>query len=370
MQRALSRGTASVPHGLSRMFPAPKLLLPRAGGIDISDASIKWIVLSDAPRGKQKVEAWGQESLPEGVVSSGVIKDEARLTEALRAVRQKMPHVAGVHAALPEEPAFVFGMAVPAGASRREIFDLIGFEFEQRVPIQPIAAVYDFDLIPQQEGEPREIGVSVFPRELAESYGHCFSSAGFLLFSLELEPRAIARAVVSEREQHTVALLVDFGAKRSGLSVLKCGVPIFTSTVDIGVDRIDRALSEQLHLSEEEIEPWKNEHGLVPSEGEKSGIEALSGAASALGSEVARHFNYWDTRRNERGERVSPVTSVLLTGGGANLKGLGDYIAGRVQADVFRPNVWGNVCSFEDYIPPIDRRASLQYATAIGLALR
>lgn len=370
MQRVLSQRATSVGHLLSRTFPTPKFLLPHAAGIDISDASIKWIVLSDDPAGKRKVEAWGKEVLPEGVVSAGAIRDEARLIEALRVVQKKIPHVSGVHASLPEEPAFVFNMSVPAGSTRREIFDLIGFEFEARVPIPPSAAIYDFDLIPQQEEGSQEIGVAVFPRELAESYANCFSAAGFLLFSLELEPRAIARAVVSGAQCDEVTLLVDFGARRSGLSVVKCGIPIFTSTVEIGVDRINQALSDQLHLSPEAVETWKNEQGLLPSEGEKSGLEALSGVASALGSEVTKHFNYWDTRRNERGERVSPVKEVLLVGGGANLRGLADYLAGRVQASVIRPNVWGNVCSFEEYIPPIDRRTSLQYVTAIGLALR
>ena len=32
--------------------------------------------------------------------------------------------------------------------------------------------------------------------------------------------------------------------------------------------------------------------------------------------------------------------------------------------------VGGHVASFDEYIPPIDRKHSLQYATAIGLALR
>ncbi|HEV3244835.1 MAG TPA: pilus assembly protein PilM [Candidatus Paceibacterota bacterium] len=370
MQSALSKSAAGASHAFSRMFPTPKFLLPNAAGIDISDASIKWIALSDAPAGKRKVEAWGQETLQDGVVSSGAIRDEARLTEALRAVRKKMPHIAGVHASLPEESAFVFSMSVPPGSTREQIFSLIEFEFEQRVPIPPSAAFYDFDHIPRQEGEPPEIGVGVFPRELAEGYARCLSEAGFLLYSLELEPRAIARSVVSEREQHAVTLLVDFGGKRSGLAVLNRGIPIFTSTVDIGVDSMDRALSGQLHLSPQDLETWRNEQGLVPSDAEKKGLEALSGVASALGSEVAKHFNYWDTRRNELGERVTPVSKVLLVGGGANLKGLGDYIAGRVQAEVIRPNVWSNVCSFEEYIPPIERRVSLQYATAIGLALR
>ena len=116
---------------------------------------------------------------------------------------------------------------------------------------------------------------------------------------------------------------------------------------------------------------FKNEGGLLPKDGAKSpGTDIIAKAASVLADEVTKHYRYWDTRRNDKGERVTPVEKVLLVGGSANIRGLADYIAERVQAPTERPNVWQNVCTFEEYIPPIDRRESLQFATAIGLALR
>src|SRR5665213_2880462 len=355
----------------TRTFPAPNFLLSRSVSIDISDASIKWVALSRPGQGSRKVEAWGQEPLSEGIVAAGVIRDAVRLTEALQVIKQKMPHISAAHAALPEEPAFVFGLSAPANSTREQLLSMIEFEFEARVPIPPSAAVYDFDFIPGVEAGMQEIGVTVFPRDIAESYADCFERAGFSLRSLEIEARSIARAAVSRSSAQLVELLVDFGYKRTGFSVLKSGVPIFTSTVEIGGETIDRALMENMKMSQEEAQVWKNEQGLLPEAGAKSpGLEAVSGAASSLGSEVARYFNYWDTRRNDRGERVSPVSRVLLVGGSANMKGLADYIAGRVQAPVERPNVWSNVCSFDEYIPPIERHNSLQYVTAIGLALR
>ena len=96
----------------------------------------------------------------------------------------------------------------------------------------------------------------------------------------------------------------------------------------------------------------------------------LEKVADAIAQEVARHYRFWDTRRNEHGERVTPVSTIYLVGGSANLRGLAEYIASRVHAPTERPNVWHNVASFSEYIPPIDRRASLQFVTAVGLALR
>lgn len=366
-----SKGARHIAEALSQWFPAPEILEPRSVGVDISDASIKWIAFSPGKPGSRRVLSWGHEALEQRIVASGVVYDIPALARALAQMKKQLPHIHCAHAALPEEAAFVFNMKVPSDSSRAQILNMIEFELETRVPIAPAEAVFDFNRIEAAQGTPEmEIGVVVFPRELAQSYAAAFDAAGITLLSLELEARSIARAV-SDPSDESIALLVDFGGTRTGFAVIKQGIPIFTSTVDVGGDSITSALEKKLGLTPEEVDTWKNEQGLTP-EGEtrSAALEAISGITSALGDEVARHYRYWDTRRDDRGARVTPVARVLLVGGSANLKGLVDYISGRVQAAAERPDVWQNVCTFDEYIPPIDRHTSLEYSTAIGLALR
>ena len=368
---SFSRSFYALSRALARAFPTPVLLAPPAAGIDISDASIKWLLLKPAPTGL-RVVSYGEEALEDGVVVSGIVKDVAALGDALHEVKKKIGGIHFAHAALPEEAAYVFEMHVPEGTSREQTLRLIEFEFEARVPITPEAAVFDFDVIERHDtGAGEEIGVAVFPRELAESYVSAFNAAGITLLSLELEARSIARAISSPDVADPITLLVDFGRARSGFAVLKNGIPIFTSTVEVGGDSINRALKEKLSLSFEDAIVFRNTQGLVPEEGAQSaGLDAVAGVASALSDEITRHYHYWDTRRNEHGDRMTPVWRVVVVGGSANLRGLTDYIAGRVQAPSLLGNIWGRVCDFNTYIPPIDRRTSLQYATAMGLALR
>jgi type IV pilus assembly protein PilM len=352
------------------------MLLPRAAGIDISDASIKWLAF-DGGLGEMRIHSYGEESLGEGIVVNGIVQDPSRLTEALARAKERLHGIDCIHAALPEEAAYVFSMHVPKDSSREQILSVIEFELEGRVPIPPAAAVYDFNRIPPSDSDSagEEIGVAVFPRELAESYVGAFSGAGLRLLSLEVEAGSIARAVSSGRADEPITLLVDFGRRRTGFAVLKHGIPIFTSTVSVGGEAMTQAVMKELSLSAEEAEAFKDNKGLLVEHADKRvekvpGIEALSGAASALADEVVRHYHYWDTRRDERGERMTPIERVFLVGGTSNLRGLADYIAARVQAPTVRPDVWQNVCSFNEYIPPIDRPTSLQFATAVGLALR
>ena len=363
--------TDAMSRAFSRWFPTPQLLVPRSAGIDISDASIKWMVLVSYKESKRVVSS-GSRPLAPGIVVEGTIRNESALADALRQVRTDLGPVSCAHAALPEEAAFVFNMHVPERSEREQILRMIEFELDGRVPISPADAVYDFNVIMEHDGSVgTEIGVVVFPRDLAASYVRVFEAAGIELISLEVEARSIARAISSDTEAEPITLSIDFGLDRTGFALLKRGIPIFTSTVAVGGGPITRSLVETLSLQEDKVEEFKNEEGLLPKDGAKSpGTEIITKTISVLADEVVKHYRYWDTRRNDKGERLTPVEKVLIVGGSANIKGLTDYIAERVQATTERPDVWQNVCTFDDYIPPVDRRKSLQFATAIGLALR
>jgi len=367
---ALSGGVQRYSRAFEKWFPTPRTLRPASLGVDISDSSVKWLGLMHLSDGKHKVRTFGSAPLNPGIVSGGTIRDPHLLAESLSEIKEKFGGVERAHAALPEEAAYVFSMTVPHGSHRDEVLRLIEFEFEGRVPIPPSSSIYDFDVVAENGKDGMEIGVVVFPRDLVEGYATAFESAGIELMSLEIEARSIARAVWAG-ENDPITLLVDFGIARTGFALIKNGIPIFTSTVDVGGDAITRAAMEKLSLSPEKAEIFKNEQGLSATAPEaKVAVEAMTQTANALADEIAKHFHYWDTRRDGGGDRVTPVGRVLLVGGSANLEGLPSFIAAKVQAPVERGNIWNNVATFDSYIPPIDFRTSLQYATAVGLGLR
>lgn len=355
---------------VGRWFPTPRFLLPPAAGVDISDSSVKWLTLRETPNGYE-IASYGNEPLAAGIVVDGFVQNVEGLSRALVANKARLGATAA-HVALPEEAAYVFSLPVPPRAGREEILRMIEFEFEGRVPIQPSAAVYDFSWIERNDvHEEGEISVTVFPKDLAESYARAFALAGIELLSLEVEARSIGRAVSARVDDDPVTLLVDFGRARTGFAVLKKGLPIFTSTVEVGGNSILEALQRSLSMSRDEAQLFCNVEGLVARAGERTmGTETIARAAATLTTEVERHFRYWDTRRNEKGERVTPVGRIVLVGGSANLNGLSEYISGQIHAPVELGNVWRNICDFDYYIPSIDRRTSLQFATAAGLALR
>ncbi len=347
----------------------PAMLMPPAAGVDISDSSVKWVVLERATD-TARVQSYGELPLEAGIVVSGKVLNVAALGAALSEVRTHLGGVHVAHSALPEEAAYVFSMIVPHATPREQVLRMIEFEFEGRVPIAPSAAVYDYSPMPVQSGEEEEIGVVVFPKDVAEAYVASFEVAGMTLVSLELEARSIARAVSTGMPDEPITLIVDYGRARTGFAVLKRGVPIFTSTVAMGGDAIDRALIESAHVTGENAMRFKLEEGIDASPQFAAERTAIMGTVTGFAEEIAKHYRYWDTRKNDHGDRMTPIGKVVLVGGHASLRGLADFVASKVQAPVELGKCWRHVTDFDVYIPPIDQHASLQYASAIGLALR
>src|SRR3989344_2794134 len=97
----LSRHSASITKTLAKWFPVPQTLYPRSAGIDISDASIKWLALAPLKE-EARVISWGEEPLAEGIVVNGVVQNVEALAGALRDVKKKLGGIQYAHAALPE----------------------------------------------------------------------------------------------------------------------------------------------------------------------------------------------------------------------------------------------------------------------------
>ena len=79
-------------------------------------------------------------------------------------------------------------------------------------------------------------------------------------------------------------------------------------------------------------------------------------------------MQYLHTRDIDREARE--IKKVIICGGSANIFGLPEFLKEKLEVSAERADVWDNAFPLETHIPPITRRYSYGYATAIGLALR
>jgi type IV pilus assembly protein PilM len=334
-----------------------------AVGVDVSDTSLKYIRF-DKHRDGVSLGAWGDLKIPDGVISQGVVKDPVALGKVIAEVK-KVTGTEFVRVSLPEERAYLFETTVARSLSPQEIYSALEFRLEENVPLSPRDAEFDYTSVGTQ-GADEHVVVTVYAKETVMAYHEACRIAEVTPLSFEVEAQALARAVVREGDMGTY-LIVDFGKTRTGVGVFEKGTLMLTSTIDLGGKDLDMALSVAYKGADEaELIRLKNEYGMLAASDEPMVREALVQPISNLKNELATRITYWNTR-TDNPERT--IERVILCGGIANLAGLPEYFTEALGVSVVQADVWQNAFHTSAIVPPITRRYSYGYATAVGLAL-
>lgn len=350
---------------IAALFPPPEFLSMPAAGIDISDTSIKYLDASYTSAGLVP-RVFDSIRLPRGIVVDGVVEDVSGLAEALRELRGQNER-AYANVSLPEELVYLYTLEVPTAHKDKEILQMVEFSLSEHVPIPAGNAVFNYDIL-RRRGDVTEISVTVFPRDVVEGYKQAFEESGFQVKNFELEAQSVARSIIPVGSQG-VSMVIDFGRTRTGITIAFGQVPIFSTTVKVGGNALTEAIMKHFSVSEEEADVIKRQQGIAECEDDKL-CRTLMDTTTALIDEIRRHYRYWDTRRDEEGNRIAGIERIFLCGGAVGLKGLPEHVSGVLQVPVRVGNVWENMFSLDAHVPKVTRIISWQYATAAGLLLR
>lgn len=349
----------------ARAFPAPEYLTMPAVGIDISDYAIKHMALSRR-KGTIEIDSFGKIDLPVDVIERGEIKDPETIIKLLSRVKDDS-HLEFAHLALPEEHAYLFQMTVPQG-TKEEIEQMLEFHLKENVPIGADEALFDYGII-EENDENLELNVSVYPANIAMQYVNVVEEAGYTPISIEIEGQATARALIGEKDTAPL-LIIDIGRNDASLSISTGGVVTFTANLETGGDYFTRAIARTLDVSFQEAENLKRKHGFRDTSEDKFVFDGLLPVIETFAESVRKHVMYWQMHMSRTDSEIGDISHVVLVGGNANVIGLAEYLETTLDVSVEIGNVWKNVFSFEEYIPSMPRNSSLEYTTAIGLALR
>lgn len=355
---------------ITRFFPPPQYLMMPSVGVDISDTSLKYIQFERRRVHDSVLELkhWGDLAIPAGVVERGKVHDGAQLSKILAEMKEQTK-AEYIRVSLPEERAYLFETHVKRSASRKEARSLIEFSLEENVPLSPRDAYFDFDYVGDDEaGSSVRVAVAVYAKETIDSYYEACRAAGMLPLSFEIEAQAIARASVRAPLESTY-MIVDFGKTRMGIGIVQRGILMYTSTIDISGALMSAEMREVLgDVSESELTQIKNTRGLLQSKENRAVSAIIKKVIDSAIEELQVRIQYWQTRDTDHAERM--IRKVILCGGSSNLYGLPEYLFSRLNIPVERAEVWQNAFPLSVRIPPIHRRYSYGYATAIGLALK
>jgi type IV pilus assembly protein PilM len=347
-----------------KFFPPPNFLVTPSFGLDISDESLKFVELVATKNGL-RLGRYGERLIPPGVIESGKIKDSKRMEEILFSLR-KEAGVKFVRVSLPEEQMYLFQLRLEK-TGLKSVKEGIELALEEHVPIPAQDAIFDYDLI-KEDAQSLEVQVATIPKNIIENYLLIFKHSQIAVQSFELEAQAVSRAVIKKGDMETY-MIVDFGKKRTGIFIVSRGIVMFTFTLDMGGEILNNMIQKNFNISIEEAEKMKQQYGLQRNVANKEIFAVLLNSVSILRDEIAKHFLYWHNHKDEEGKNNPPIKKIILCGGDSNLIGLADYISVSMKNSVEMADVWTNIINTENYIPEMNFRQALSFATTLGLAL-
>lgn len=344
------------------LAPPSYLALPTAG-VDISTSGIKVAFLAERAHGLE-LSAFGEEHLELGAVANGEIADRKAVVEGLRLLAKKH-HIRFANIALPESRGYLF--EADAEGDREAAWKTsVEAHIDEYVPLPPAEVV--FDLVPVKTGKDtaRVAGIGYARRVIEESVS-VLEEAGITARGVESENFALPRALLPHGDTGTT-LIIDIGKTTTKLLIVTARIPRLATTLDIGGHALTLAVEKHFGVSEEEARKIKAEKGIVSgSEGEEY-VAAMLSTVAVIREEIGQRLDYWQSHAKESGN--DPVTRAILVGGNATVRGLPEYLEAALKVPVELGDVFVNLASRDDWLPPLDYMESLAYGTAIGLALR
>ncbi|MDD5084068.1 MAG: type IV pilus assembly protein PilM [Candidatus Moranbacteria bacterium] len=343
---------------------------PRPFGLDLSDLSLKSVFLEESGD-IDTISSFGSVPLPSGAVSDGEIIKSGAVIEAIQTLIEKsgpkqIP-TKQVVCSLPEVKAFLRIINLPI-MDEAEAKEAVKWEIEANIPLTLDQVYYDSQILSRnlsKENNKMSALVVVVAKTVVDQFVGTLEAAGLEVVGLETESIAQARSLLSEDENDQTTLIIDIGDRSTSFLVSIGNTPCFTSSIPLSSQMVTDAISKSMRVSFEEAEALKITYGIGSSLKKDPLFNAVAPVIESLIVEIQRSIDFYLT-----GLRYSSaIDTVVLCGGGSNMVGLLPYLSQRLNMPVQFGNPWVNL-RLGKHLPPIEKKKSVQYSTAIGLALR
>lgn len=337
-------------------------------GLDIGSSYLKLVQLKEK-KGAYELEAFDMLPLPPELVVEGSIIDSLRLVESIRELVKQAKVKSKVCAlGIAGHASVIIRRISLPEMSEEELAESIKFEAEQHIPFDIDDVNIDFQILGPIEDEPGQMDVMLVAckKDIINEYTSVVREAGLNPLVVDVNAFCIGNAyeINNEIEPDRTVALVNIGASTINLNILKGGITVFTRDSAVGSNIHTEALMREFGIEHEAAESLKLGEA-VDGAGPEDAAPILEQASDEIVSEIARSIEYYQSTGY-----MEEIHEVVLSGGGALVKGFADMLAQSVGLEVRLSEPFRNIhipgkfdVTFLEEIGPIA-------TVAVGLAIR
>ena len=340
----------------------------RLVGLDIGSKTIKAAEIIESKKGFA-LSKFGMVDIAPGLIEDGTIKNPEAVADTIQTLF-KSYGIKNHRVAISVGGYSVIVKKISVqSASEEQLQDTIHFEAEQYIPFDIKDVNLDFQILGENENNPNQMNVLLVAakKEMINDYVNLAEMAG-------LEPRiidvdAFALQNVFEINYETsidnAIALIDIGASKTSLNILKGDTSVFMRDVSLGCGQINQKISALIGCSAEESELIK-----FGESSEKITHEDLSEIISSVVAdwctEIRRALDFFYSTYPD-----DQIKKIILSGGGGNIQEFRQLLAVETSAEVstinpFQQFLYDGDKFDSDYLEKIAPQASI----CMGLATR
>lgn len=347
-------------------------------GIDIGSSSIKVVQLKKK-NGRAVLETYGEIATgPYNNVDFGraTVLGVDKISEALKDLLKES-----------NTTTIKSGMSISIGSSlilfikmptndERRLYEIVPIEARKYVPV-PISEVsLDWWPIPKDESvisefqngkkpesdNSTEVLLVVIHNDALTKNKEIQKMTGLDTTFSEIEIFSNMRSVVDAST--SPQMIIDFGAGSTKVFIIERGTLRSSHIINKGSQDITISLSKSLGISFEDAEKIKRENGIASNDGTGMNISDISFVTIdyILAESSRLIMNYY----KKTGKKISRV---ILTGGGALLKGLKDRAQKTFEIEVDIADPFSRV-EYPAFLSEVLKNAGPEFSVAIGIAIR
>src|SRR3989344_2961154 len=303
--------------------------MPAFFGLDIGSSSVKLVQLSG-----KTVTVSAIAANPVGKVGVDLVPvEQASLIEVVKnMLAANKIKTRRCVVAIPEYLVFTRVMLFPVMSSP-ELATAIRFEAEQVIPypIDKLELSWVVLYKPKNalSGEKMRVLVVAVPSKTSNAYVNFTDTLGLEVVRVENEIVSVTRSLITARKLPGVSLVADLGFANTKF-VIADTTQIYTNSLSsLGGMAFSRIIADTFKLPVNQAEEYKRNYGLDKKQFEGKLFAAVAPALSGLIGDVKKVLNSYLASYPER-----KVDRIILTGGGAYLRGLVVEVAEQTGLEV------------------------------------
>ncbi len=215
------------------------------------------------------------------------------------------------------------------------------------------------------ENERTDVMLVAAKKEIVDDYLNMLDSIGLQATVVDVDGFALENTYEYNTPKTGNVALVDIGAAKMNINIISGGISVVARDIVVGSRQLTEQIMNQFDLEFDEAEAIKL--GLVPADDKQEEIQQIfTTVCTQWVLEIKKAIDLYHSNYPE-----APLEKLVLSGGGAKVAGLTDYLKQETGLAVELFNPFANMIANDKKIDPAYLKSvGPEMAIASGIAIR